>query len=77
MAPSFTYKKYDSIEKSDDDIYEGFVMVEGAFQFLNHSLGHLDYNLKLIPYLKMSILGSENLIHAKNEFGLNLNVFFN
>ena len=25
----------------------------------------------------MSILGSENLIHAKNEFGLNLNVFFN
>jgi len=25
----------------------------------------------------MSVLGSENLIHAKNEFGLNLKVFFN
>ena len=33
--------------------------------------------LKLIPYFMMSILGSENLVHAKNEFGLNLNVFFN
>ena len=52
-------------------------MVEGAYQFLNHNFGNLDYDIKLIPYFMMSILGSENLVHAKNEFGLNLRVFFN
>ena len=77
LAPSFTYKKYDSIEIADSDIYEGFIMVEGAYQFLDHNFGNLDYDIKLIPYFMMSILGSENLIHAKNELGLNLKVFFN
>tara|TARA_Y100001970_G_scaffold290273_1_gene423310 strand:- start:6178 stop:7371 length:1194 start_codon:yes stop_codon:yes gene_type:complete len=76
LAPSFTYKKYDSIETADSDIYEGFVMLEGAFQFKS-DFGNLDYNIQLMPYFMMSLLGSENLIHANNEFGLNLNLFFN
>ena len=76
LAPSFTYNKYDSIEAGDSDMYEGFMTLEGSFQFKS-DFGNLDYNMKLMPYLMMSLLGSENLVHAKNEFGLNLNVFFN
>ena len=77
LAPSFTYKKCDSIEIADSDVYEGFIMFEGAYQFLNINSGNLNYDIKLIPYFMMSILGSENRVHAKNEFGLNLDVFFN
>ena len=51
-------------------------MLEGAFQFKS-DFGNLDYNIQLMPYFMMSLLGSENLIHANNEFGLNLNLFFN
>jgi hypothetical protein len=76
LAPSFTYNKYDSIETGDSDMYEGFLTLEGSFQFKS-DFGNLDYNMKLIPYFTMSLLGSENLVHAKNEIGLNLNVFFN
>ena len=77
LAPSLTYKKYDSIEMADLDVYEGFIMFEGAYQFSNINSGNFNYDIKLIPYFKMSILGSENLVHAKNEFGLDLKVFFN
>jgi len=77
LAPSFTYKKYDSIEMADLDVYEGFIMFEGAYQFSNINSGNFNYDIKLIPYFKMSILGSENLVHTKNEFGLDLKVFFN
>ena len=76
LAPSFTYNKYDSIETGDSDMYEAFLTLEGSFQFKS-GFGNLDYNMKLMPYLTMSLLGSENLVHAKNEIGLNLNVFFN
>ena len=70
IASSYTYKQYSA------ESYESFIMLESAVQLLNLNHGNFNSSIKVSPYAMMS-LGGKNVIYSKNEFGLNLKVFFN
>ena len=70
FASSYTYKQY------SDESYESFFMFESAVQLLNLNHGNFNSNIKVSPYAMVS-LGGKNVLYSKNEFGLNLKVFFN
>ena len=69
IAPSYTYKKY------SNESYESFIMLESSVQFLNFNYGNFNSNIKVSPYVIMS-LGGKNTVYAKNEFGISLKLFF-
>jgi hypothetical protein len=69
IASSYTYKEY------SDESYESFIMFESAVQFLNLNYGNFNSNIKVSPYVTVSV-GGKNVLYSKNECGISLKLFF-